>query len=45
VDFKLHAPGQTVVEGRFRSGRMASLKVTPSEREDDVVLQNPEGQE
>jgi len=44
VDFKLHAPGQTVVEGRFRSGRMASLKVTPREREDDVVLQNPEGQ-
>ena len=38
VDFKLHAPGRTTVEGRVRSGKMTSLKVTPKERQDDVIL-------
>ena len=37
VDFKLHAPGQTVVEGKARSGRMTSLDVVPVERRDDLV--------
>jgi len=38
VDFKLHAPGQTIVEGKVRSGRMTYLEVTPKERQNDVVL-------
>ena len=37
VDFKLHAPGRTVVEGKLRSGRMTSLNVTPKERQEDVI--------
>ena len=37
VDFKLHAPGRTIVEGKVRSGRMTCLEVTPKERRDDVV--------
>ena len=37
VDFKLHAPHQTAVEGKFRSGKMAQLKVTPKERLADVI--------
>jgi len=38
VDFKLHAPSQTIVEGKVRSGRMTYLKVLPKERRNDVVL-------
>lgn len=38
VDFKLHAPSQTIVEGKVRSGRMTYLEVTPKERLSDVVL-------
>ena len=41
ADFKLRAPGQTVVEGRVRSGNMTYLKVTPKERRNDVVLIRP----
>jgi alpha-mannosidase len=37
VDFKLHAPYQTVVEGRYRDGRLQSLKVTPEARRADIV--------
>lgn len=37
VDFKLHAPRQTVVEGTFKAGKLAHLKVTPASREKDVV--------
>jgi hypothetical protein len=37
VDFKLHAPGPTVVEGVLRGGKLESLKVTPSSRANDVV--------
>jgi len=40
VDFKLHAPYKTVVEGRFEAGKMSLLEVTPKERRDDVVLIN-----
>jgi hypothetical protein len=40
VDFRLHAPGRTIVEGRVRSGKMTSLKVTPKQRQDDVILMN-----
>ncbi|MBI5831391.1 MAG: discoidin domain-containing protein, partial [Armatimonadetes bacterium] len=37
VDFRLHAPGQTVVEGVLRGGKLASLRVTPAARAKDVV--------
>ena len=38
VEFKLHAPYKTVVEGRFESGKLLLLKVAPKERQDDVVI-------
>ncbi len=37
VDFKLHAPGRTVVEGVLKGGKLVSLKVTPSTRQRDIV--------
>ncbi|MDR3233667.1 MAG: DUF5703 domain-containing protein [Planctomycetaceae bacterium] len=37
-DFKLHAPYQTVVEGRLENGKITALKVTPKEREKDVQI-------
>jgi len=37
VDFKLHAPYQTTVEGRVRAGKLSDLKVTPQSRMVDVV--------
>jgi hypothetical protein len=40
VDFRLHAPGRTVVEGKLRSGLMTSLNVTPKERQNDIVPMN-----
>lgn len=38
VDFKLHAPRQTVLEGQSRNGNITSLKVTPEARRADVVI-------
>jgi len=37
VEFKLHAPYQTVVEGVYRDGKVKSLRVTPKSRRTDVV--------
>lgn len=37
VDFKLHAPRQTVVEGVLRGGKLLSLKVTPESHRKDLV--------
>jgi len=37
VDFKLHAPGQTIVEGGLRGGKLKSLRVTPKSRAKDIV--------
>ncbi len=37
VDFKLHAPGKTIVEGVLKGGKLVSLIVTPSSREKDIV--------
>ncbi len=37
VDFKLHAPGQTIVEGVLRGGKLVVLKVTPKSRAKDIV--------
>ena len=44
VDFKLHAPRQTTVEGVLRDGKLVMLKVTPESRMKDVVnwLDRPE---
>lgn len=38
VDFKLHAPYATVVEGRYAGGALQWLRVTPEERMADVIL-------
>lgn len=38
VDFKLHAPGQTVLEGRYRRGKLENLTVIPPARRADVVI-------
>lgn len=37
VSFKLHAPYQTTVEAVVKGGKVVSLKVTPKEREKDVI--------
>ncbi|TYR38043.1 hypothetical protein FXV77_01810 [Sphingobacterium phlebotomi] len=37
VDFKLHAPKQTTVEGKLRNGKLIDLQVLPKERTKDVV--------
>ncbi|MHC4504549.1 MAG: hypothetical protein ACYTFI_14685, partial [Planctomycetota bacterium] len=38
VDFKLHAPRHTVVEGSVRGGEVRELRVTPESRRKDVVV-------
>jgi len=38
VDFKLHAPGNTVVEATLENGEVISVKVTPEERSKDIVI-------
>jgi hypothetical protein len=38
VDFKLRAPGQTVVECSYREGKVRSLRITPESRRADVVI-------
>ena len=38
VDFRLHAPRRTVIEGTVRDGKLVSLKVTPESRGQDVVI-------
>lgn len=37
VDFKLHAPGRTIVEGVLKGGTLKALKVTPKSRAKDIV--------
>jgi len=37
-EFKLHAPYQTVVEGKVVGGKVADLKVTPEKRRKDVEI-------
>ncbi len=41
VEFKLHAPWQTVVEGVVKEGKLTKLKVTPFSRMADVII-NPD---
>ena len=38
VDFKLHAPYQTTVQGHVEGGKLTGLQVTPKSRTKDVVL-------
>jgi hypothetical protein len=38
VDFKLHAPHQTVVEGILKNGKLIKLNVHPEHRRKDVVI-------
>lgn len=37
VDFKLHAPGPTMVEAVLRGGKLVSLNITPKSRAKDIV--------
>ena len=37
VDFKLHAPGNTVVECSLKEGEIVRLEVTPESRKKDIV--------
>jgi len=41
VDFKLHAPYRTVIQGRFENGRFTQLNVLPADRKNDVVIVSP----
>jgi hypothetical protein len=38
VNFKLHAPMNTVVEGVLKNGEVLELKVTPENRVNDVII-------
>ncbi len=40
VDFKLHAPQDTVVEGTYRGRRLTVLRVSPPHRRKDIVVMN-----
>lgn len=42
VDFKLHAPKQTILEGSYRDGRLVNLTVTPTSRAKDVIKVEPQ---
>jgi alpha-L-fucosidase 2 len=42
VEFKLHAPANTTVEGVYRAGKLERLSVTPIERVDDVTVFEPQ---
>ena len=41
VEFKLHAPKNTVVEGKTLRGKITTLTVTPAERRKDVHIPRP----
>lgn len=38
ADFKLHAPYQTIIEGKVRNGKLENLKVTPESRKTDIII-------
>lgn len=40
VHFKLHAPGQTVIEAELKNGKLEMLNVIPESRRKDVILYN-----
>jgi hypothetical protein len=37
VEFKLHAPENTTIEGTLKNGKLTGLKVTPKHREKDIT--------
>ena len=37
VEFKLHAPYSTTIEGRYRNGTLEAVTVTPSGRRKDIM--------
>ncbi len=41
VDFRLHAPGQTVVEGRAENGALCELHLTPDHRHEAILTDWP----
>jgi hypothetical protein len=43
ADFKLHAPYQTILEGKVRGGRVEELKVYPESRKKDVIVWPADG--
>jgi len=42
VEFKLHAPMNTTVEGVYREGKLQQLEVTPASRKKDLVKMTPQ---
>jgi len=42
VDFKLHAPRRTTVEGTYRAGKLDRLVVVPEARRKDLVILDPQ---
>ena len=40
VEFKLHAPQKTTIEGVLKNGEITQLKVIPKKREKDIVYSN-----
>jgi hypothetical protein len=38
VQFKLHAPANTAIEGSLRAGKLEQLTVTPVERRQDMTI-------
>lgn len=38
VEFKLNAPYNTVIEGSYINSKLERLKITPAEREKDIIL-------
>ena len=40
VNFKLHAPKNTTVEGKLKDGKLIELKVSPESRRKDLILLN-----
>ncbi len=41
VEFRLHAPGQTVVEGAYRQGERLAVRVWPEDRAADLEVLEP----
>ncbi|MCS7091348.1 MAG: DUF5703 domain-containing protein [Verrucomicrobiota bacterium] len=41
LEFKLHAPGRTVVEGQWLNGKFTRLRVDPPDRMRDIVVLPP----
>ena len=42
VQFKIHAPKNTILEGKFENGKIEALEITPVARKKDLVILNPQ---